>query len=253
MSFLSGLAGLAPVAGKVLKGISSLLMGGNLIFDKNSKVSDKLRASVSWTPIYVMTQGRVTALKTTLRISGAPPLVQGTTYSWDRDAEDAPEGSYGIVNVNCGCPGTVANDRMPTEFAVAVVIKTGKPATTLVPDDASTPQLVSLPINWNSSQITSQNLSMTYAGVWGDAVEMLDGMRGHLNGYDDHQKFEGGFVNGEFPGEKVSDVGQGDLILVAYVATDAPPMYAYPNAWTPSNSTLNFGNIAGNVSIVLEN
>lgn len=227
--------------------IVSMLFGGDLIYDKNSSVDDKICFSTRWTPIYVMEgQGSVPALKTTLRLMGAPPIKQGFTYNWDSTEADFTEN--GIIPAQCDCAGSPANDRMPSSLVAVLVIKKYRQAIEFNGTGSDAPQFGTLPLNTNAADL--QDLPLPNASVWSDPDEIIDAKRVRLNGYDSHVSFEGGFTGSEFPGEKLSGLQKGDLLLVAYRGTDASNQVSQPPTWQPSDDTLAFGHISGSVSVV---
>ncbi len=255
-SFGSILRSVGKVAGPLLSGVASLLLGGNLIFNDNSNVSMKLVNSTSWIPIALFGQGAVSALHTNLEITGAPPLAEGQLYDWDRGEQDAQYGDYGIINASN--PAGVYDAHMPTQCTVAVVLKQGRPALEFNgagPFD--TPNLSTLPPN-NSGGMLQAKIgggiaSSSSGSAWGDPVEMIDAKRAYLTGYDHHVSFAGGFMNGDdaYTASKLNQTQQGDMLIVVAFASDAPPLVqTWPNQWQASDPSLNFGMVTGTVSYI---
>lgn len=233
----------------VIGSLASLLFGGHLVYDKNSNVDMKLLASASWTPIYVFKEGEVISVKTTLRFTGAPPLPQGKTYNWDRGAADSDD--YGIIDADCTCSGSVANDRMPSHAVAVLILKQGDGSLDFNGSGVDSPKLASLPINASAADVQAAGISQSRQNVWADPAEMVDACRVYLTGYDDHVEFHGGFAQkGDYPQQKLASLNDGDCLYLVTIATDAGPTLAYPNTWEPSDPDLNFGNICGIISLV---
>lgn len=250
MSYLGKIAKYAPAALSGASKIVSLLFGGDLIYDKNSSVDDKITFDTRWTPIYVMEgQGSIPALKTTLRIMGAVPLPQGKTFNWDRGSGDFLD--YGIIDAQCDCAGSPANDRMPSSIVAVLVIKKYKQAINFNGTGDDSPSFDTLPLNTNAADL--QNLPFANASVWSDPDEIVDAKRVRLNGYDSHCTFAGGFTGSEFPGEKLAGLQKGDMLLLAYRGTNANNLVSQAPNWEPSDDTLAFGSISGSVSVVYSN
>lgn len=252
MSFLKTLGGIARTAAPIITSIASLLMGGNLIYDANSNVQMKIANSTTWTPIYQFQQGAVSHLHTKLEITGAPPLPPGYVYQWDRGEADAAPGSYGVVL--SPYPENAFEGHMPTSATVALVLKQGAGATYFDGSGVNQPNLGTLPMQYSGQFLQAANgngsVNNQTATAWGDPEEMIDAKRVYLTGWDHHVEFDGGFQNGEFPGDKLARTNNGDTLFLVAFGTDAPPTVAFPNTWTASDSTLNFGMITGSVSLV---
>lgn len=253
---------LASLAGPALQGIgsiASMLLGKNLIFDKNANVAQKLLSAVTWTPIYVFKEGGVKALHTMLEITGAPPLTQGSTYNWDRLSEDVTgpgpgPRQYGVIAGDTTLGGTPANDRMPTHGVACLVLKQGDSALDFTGDLRNTPKLQSLPMNVGSQFTYDNNIAMTRQNAWGDPAELIDAVRFYVTGYDHHVPFQGGFADASsFPADKMAKLGDGDMLVLVTIATDASPLLnVWPNPWMASDPSLCYGMITGNVSLVWE-
>lgn len=247
---MSWLAGLASGA---ISSIASMLLGGNLIFDKNSVVHQKLQPFVAWSPIYVFTGGEsVVSLHTNLRVTGPPPVAAGGTFLWDTGSTNfLGQGIVAADTTNTSVP----QDRRPVYGAAVLVFKQGKGSLQFDGNNVDTPNLSPLAQQQPAQYFLSNNVFMTTPNVWSDPEEMMDAISFYLTGYDDHIMFTGGYADASsFPADKMKKCNSGDMLLLVTLATDAGPQsgVAQPQAWNASNPELNYGMVTGNVSISLK-